>query len=196
MAVVSDVLDFRTSLTDSEIYQSLANELQRSLLQALDGDSASAQELHHLHPAVSAATLARALAQLVERGLLQRRAGKLSLASEQVLQAIELAASAPGGLATLRVLANPLARTIVEELLTGRRPRHELSWLGPGPRVSEILRDLELLGAVRRDGELVLLIEPEVHRAILDVVDEVLAVAHRREYLSARSRLRARTREV
>jgi hypothetical protein len=51
---------------------------------------------------------------------------------------------------------------------------------------------LELLGATRRDGEFVLLIEPRAHRGILDVVEEILAHQHRREYLKARSRLRAR----
>ncbi len=51
---------------------------------------------------------------------------------------------------------------------------------------------LELLGATRRDGEFVLLIEPRAHRGILDVVEEILAHRHRCEYLKARSRLRAR----
>jgi hypothetical protein len=59
-------------------------------------------------------------------------------------------------------------------------------------RAGEILGDLELLGATRRDGEFVLLIEPRAHRGILDVVEEILAHQHRREYLKARSRLNAR----
>jgi hypothetical protein len=83
------------------------------------------------------------------------------------------------------VLANPLARAILEELLTGRKPRRELSSLGPPPRVSDALKDLELLGALQRDQQLVLLVEPAIH-----LVDEILAREHRREYLRARSRLR------
>jgi hypothetical protein len=59
-------------------------------------------------------------------------------------------------------------------------------------RVGEILGDLGLLGAARRDGGLVLLIEPRAHRGILDVVEEIFAHRHRREYLKAHSRLRGR----
>jgi hypothetical protein len=116
----------------------------------------------------------------------------LTLASKQSLEVLALANRSPGVLSTLRVLANPLARAILEQLLSGRKPRRELSSLGSPPRVSDALKDLELLGALQRDQQLVLLVEPAVHRQILDLVDEILAREHRREYLRARSRLRAR----
>jgi hypothetical protein len=154
--------------------------------------SCSAPDLRRVHGDVAPATLARALAVLTERGLLLREDSMLTLASKQSLEVLALANRSPGGLSTLRVLANPLARAIIEQLLTGRKPRRELSSLGSPPRVSDALKDLELLGALQRDQQLVLLVEPAVHRQILDLVDEILAREHRREYLRARSRLRAR----
>jgi hypothetical protein len=152
----------------------------------------SAAQLRRLHPDVPFATLARALATLTDRGLLQRSGGVLAVTPGPTLDVLEHARCSPGGLSTLRVLSSPLARAIVEELLAGRKPRRELSRLGPPPRVSDALKDLDLLGAIRRDQHLVLLIKPAVHRRILDLVDEILARKHRREFLRARSRLRAR----
>jgi hypothetical protein len=151
-----------------------------------------AQDLRRVHADVAPATLARALSILTERGLLLREDNTLTLASNESLDVLAVANRSPGGLSTLRVLTNPLARAILEQLLSGRKPRRELSSLGPPPRVSDALKDLELLGALQRDQQLVLLVEPAVHRQILDLVDEILARAHRREYLRARSRLRAR----
>ncbi|HEX4116729.1 MAG TPA: hypothetical protein VHY18_12740 [Solirubrobacteraceae bacterium] len=151
-----------------------------------------ATDLRRVHADVAPATLARAIAVLTERGLLLREDNTLTLASTESLDVLSLANQSPGGLSTLRVLANPLARAILEQLLSGRKPRRELSSLGPPPRVSDALKDLELLGALQRDQQLVLLIDPAIHRQILDLVDEILAREHRREYLRARSRLRAR----
>ncbi len=91
------------------------------------------------------------------------------------------------------MLATPIAHTIVDELLAKRLSRRELSQLGPAPRVSDALKNLELLGAVQRDGQLVLILEPTVHREILDLVDQILADTHQREYRQARSRLNARS---
>jgi hypothetical protein len=129
---------------------------------------------------------------LTERGLLLREDSTLTLTSKESLEVLALANCSPGGISTLRVLTNPIARAILDQLLTGRKPRRQLSNLGPPPRVSEVLKDLELLGALQRDQQLVLLVEPVIHRQILDLVDEILAREHRREYLRARSRLRAR----
>jgi hypothetical protein len=113
------------------------------------------------------------------------------LSTQNAIEVIRLASVSPGGLPTLRVLATPIARTIIDELLAKRLSRHELSQLGPAPRVSDAL-NLELLGSIQRDGQFVLLLEPTVHREILDLVDQILADTHQREYRQARSRLNAR----
>lgn len=175
-----------------DIYRSLASSLQRSLLESLARQPATTHELHRLQPDVSAATLSRSISQLTERGLIHRHGATLSLASPSTLEVLRLARCSPGGLPTLRVLANPVARALLEALLAGRRSRQELSQLASAPRVSETLKDLELLSAIQRDGHLVLLVEPVIHRGILDLVDEILADTHLREGLQARSRLRAR----
>jgi len=149
-------------------------------------------ELQALHPDVSPATLARSLAQLTERGLTHRHGTTLFLSTQNAIEAIRLAGLSPGGLPTLRVLATPTAYTIVDELLAKRLSRRELSQLGPAPRVSDALKNLELLGAIQRDGQLVLLLEPTVHREILDLVDQILGDTHQRAYREARTRRRIR----
>jgi hypothetical protein len=116
----------------------------------------------------------------------------LFLSTQNAIEVIRLARLSPGGLPTLRVLAAPMARTIVDELLAKRLSRHELSQLGPAPRVSDALKDLDLLGAIQRDGQLVLLLEPTVHREILDLVDHILVDTHQRAYREARTRRRIR----
>jgi len=187
----SDVLEFRT-VSGGDIYRSLASRLQRSLLESLARQPATTHELHRLQPDASAATLARSISQLIERGLVHRHGATLSLANPSTPEVLRLARCSPGGLPTLRVLANPVARALLEALLAGRRSRHELSRIASAPRVSETLKDLELLGAIQRDGHLVLLVEPLIHHGILDLVDEILEDAHLREGLQARSRIRAR----
>jgi DNA-binding Lrp family transcriptional regulator len=192
MSACSDVLDFRT-ITGTDIYRSLASGLQRSLLESLARGPSTARELHRLHAHVSPATVARSLAQLTERGLVQRRGITLSLSAQaSTIEAIRLARESPGGLPTLRVLASPVARAILEALLASRRSRDQLSRLGPAPRVSDTLRNLELLGCVERDGQIILLVDPVTHRRILDLVDQILVETHQRAYHQARSRLRDR----
>jgi DNA-binding transcriptional ArsR family regulator len=177
---------------DAAIYRSLANELQRSLIESVAPGPISAQELRRLHSDSSPATIARAVAQLTERGLVIREASTLRLATDDPIDVLKLARRTPGGLQTLRVLANPLARAIVDQLLKGRRTRRALSPLGPAPRISDALTDLELLGAIHRDEQLLLLLEPDTHRETLDRVDELTARIHHRAYHQARTRLRAR----
>lgn len=192
MSACSDVLDFRT-INGTDIYRSLASELQRSLLESLSRAPATARELHRLHAHVSPATIARAIAQLAERGLVQRHGATLSLAAaDSILETIRVARGSPGGLPTLRVLASPISRAVVEGLLAGRRTREQLASLGPAPRVSEAVGNLELLGSVERDGQLIMLVEPTTHRRMLDLVDQILLESHRRAYHQARSRLRDR----
>jgi DNA-binding Lrp family transcriptional regulator len=192
MSACSDVLDFRT-INGIDIYRSLASELQRSLLESLAKEPSTARELHRLHAHVSPATIARSLAQLTERGLIQRRGITLSLSAQaSTIEVIRLARKSPGGLPTLRVLASPVARAILEALIANRRGRDQLSRLGPAPRVSDALRNLELLGCVERDGQIILLVDPTTHRRILDLVDQILVETHQRAYRQARSRLRER----
>lgn len=192
MSACSDVLDFRT-INGTDIYRSLASELQRSLLESLAREPSTARELHRVHAHVSPATVARSLAQLAERGLVARQGITLSLsAAESTIETIRLARESPGGLAILRVLASPVARAILEALLASRRRRDQLSQLGPAPRVSDALRSLELLGCVERDGQIILLVDPATHRRILDLVDQILVETHQRAYGQARTRLRNR----
>lgn len=129
-------------------------------------------------------------------GLTYREGATLFLSTQDAIEAIRLAGLSPGGLSTLRVLATPIAHTIVDELLAKRLSRRELSQLGPAPRVSDALKNLELLGAGQRDDQLVLILEPTVHREILDLVDQILADTHQREYRQARSRLNARSATI
>ena len=192
MSVCSDVLDFRT-INGTDIYRSLARELERSLLENLAREPLSARELHRLHAHVSPATVARSLAQLAERGLVQRHGMTLSLSAEEsTMEVIRLARESPGGLPTLRVLTSPVARGIVEALIAGRRPRDQLSTLGPAPRVSDALRNLELIGCAERDGQIIRLLAPMIHRRILDLVDQILLDVHKQAYGEARARLRER----
>jgi hypothetical protein len=192
MSARSDVLEFRT-IDSTDIYRSLSSELQRSLLENLGREPSTARELHRLHTHVSPATLARSLAQLTERGLIQRHCRTLSLsAADSTIETIRLAREGPGGMPTLRALASPFARAILETLLVSRRTREQLSRLGPAPRVSDALKNLELLGCVKRDGQIIMLVDPMTHRRILDLVDQILAETHQRAYRQARSRLRDR----
>ncbi len=45
---------------------------------------------------------------------------------------------------------------------------------------------------MQRDGQLVLLLEPTVHREILDLVDQIFADTYQRAYSEARIRRRIR----
>jgi hypothetical protein len=79
----------------------------------------------------------------------------------------------PGGLDTLDVLAHPVGWSVIARLTLGQTKRSALNMCGDTARISDQLKPLRFMKAIREEGKVVILLQPEDHRWVQDRLDEL-----------------------